>query len=169
MTRLQFCSPAYVTIDCSSLTDTHNFHSRPLFAPDSQAVGRTNNGVCTGVGILVDPSEPPDADPSSAVRYLVKVPMAVIVRPEGEVGKTTPPSVRAALKDPFLRKLVPDGCVPVMPTEKQTTHKFERGKGVTIDGHHYFPGELIKIRRKAIPLAEGYSVTDFYKIGRAHV
>lgn len=99
------------------------------------------------------------------MRYLVKLPMAIIVRPEGEAGKTTPSSVRAALKDPFLRKLVPDGCLPVTPAEKQTTHKFDRGKGVTIDGHHYFPGELIKIRRKAIPLSEGYSVTDFYTQG----
>lgn len=93
------------------------------------------------------------------------MPLALIVRPEGEAGNKSPHSVRQALKDPFLQALIPDGCVPVVPTEKQTTHKFERGQGVTIDGHHYHPGELIKIRRKAIPLAEGYSVTDFYTQG----
>lgn len=47
----------------------------------AQGAGRTNNGVCKAVGIVLHPDETDD-NPSSAIRVLRHVPEAVIVRPE---------------------------------------------------------------------------------------
>ena len=120
--------------------------------------------MAIGASLVLDPSEKPDKDPSKPIRYLAHVPLAVIVKPQSSPSKW-PKEVDAAVDHPFLKRYIPPGCIAICPTQKTTTHKFDKGKGIAINGHHYYAGETIKIRRRAIPLAEGYVVTDFYTQG----
>lgn len=60
---------------------------------------------------------------------------------------------------------MPENTVAVLPTSKTSKHAFKRGAGTTINGRFYPPGQDITIRRRGIPLGEGYVVTDFYTQG----
>lgn len=59
------------------------FATRSTFihSPPTQVVGRTNNNGCVGKKIYLDPREPKDPDPSSAVRFLTYMPSMVMVQP----------------------------------------------------------------------------------------
>lgn len=124
-----------------------------------QGAGRTNNGVCHAHGIILNPLEPPEAtaDEHKAVRYLKYVPAAVIVKPE-RGPHVWPHDVAVAS---CFKATLPDGCLAITPETRTSCHKFGKSP-MRIFGAAY---KQVSIRRRAIPLGEGYVVTDYYTQG----
>jgi hypothetical protein len=120
-----------------------------------QVVGRANNNGCVGKKIYVDPREPEEKDPTSAIRYLKYMPSMVMVQPNN-APKPWPLKATAT---------APDGWLGIVPKKLSSTHDFGKGAGrvkLTVNGVEQ---PSVTITRTQLPLAEGYVVTDYYTQG----
>ena len=113
----------------------------------SLATGHVHNNTCTGVGLQLDPREPPD-DGKGPWRTLHYPPLAMIVRPD-----------KVDLGHAVLGPEWPAGCIAVVPTTTSFTLQLPKG---TILG----PGEeavrRVTIHRSGFALDNVYSVTDYW-------
>ena len=122
---------------------------------ENPEVGRSRNSWATGVKLVVDENEEDD-DLTRPYRVLKYPPKAIVVRPHDiHVG-------RACCDE---HGLVPEGCIVVQAI---TTKAFNvtLPDAVTIstqDGHTSL--KTFKVKRRGIPLGDGYAVTDYFVQG----
>lgn len=113
--------------------------------------GRVKNNKCIGRALLLDAREPPD-DPQQKVRFLQYPPSAVFVQPSIiDVGDACH----------NVCKVCPPGCIPVTMATKTFSISFPepiplRRGGVCTKA---------RVRRRNIPLGDGFAFTDYYTQG----
>ena len=119
---------------------------------DAPHVGWRTNDTCTGVSIVLHPSEPPD-NGFGNVRMLRYPPLAVIVRPDSPI-----PEGMAG------EGVLPVGCIPVMSKAVHFSLKFPDARMLFRDDTDEV-GYEVRVKRVCIPLDHAMAVTDFYAQG----
>lgn len=112
----------------------HHHYIHHIDSSTRTQLGRSRTVFCTGRCLLLDPREPPDTG-KDEVRKLKYVPLGIYVQPAGHTQCVLVEPKSAAVTDLVL----PDP--------------------ITLNGETV---KRLHLRRRGIPLREGYVVTDFF-------
>ena len=116
---------------------------------ESPALHRVKNNGCVGVRLITHPLEPEDTGEGPEWQ-LMHMPLAIIVRPDGDPPLPSLPTLAAG---------IPPGCTPV------TAHE---GTLLTVHlpDHVMHEGQSsIIVKRRGFPLNPAYAVTDYFAEG----
>jgi hypothetical protein len=127
--------------------------SEHLFIDNANpCLGVVHNGRCVARGILLDPREPEDTY-VGPVRKLKYPPLALFVQP---LKGAVPQHVWEQLQMQF--PMLPPRCVPIAQSNAPKV-TIDIPAAVHVDGRRV---TSLEVKRKGIPLQDGYAVTDYF-------
>ncbi len=128
-----------------------------LLDNEAPGAGRRRNTEAVGRGLVLDPNEPPDPNPTSPIRHLRFPPAALIVEPQDvrfddDINDTLPDDARLPRNTIALTPTYTDVGQLILPRPI----RLAQGQGEV---------STLNIKRYGLPVGSAYAVTDFFVEG----